>query len=252
MVICLEWGADLHMVQLMPLPLTVSCFSKIQIGFTFLVPAHLGCPGQRAVKRVCVCVCVEELRDNTSKDSKQTEMIWSPARSLPSRAAAPPSITLEMNTDYNNRHTHTQPFNGPFSGTPRMSRYHKKHSPTHTPMKKKKKDLHRQQGQQGLLDPIKPAYNQSRTDGRLKPVPLTRLWISMPAFLLTVPTDTHNSLLDFMVQGKITEADALTICLDATQSRLLVPPPPLSPNFYVECPFCCDPPNLSWLVTGTE
>jgi len=41
----------------MPLPLTVSCFSKIQIGFTFLVPAHLGSPGHRAVKRVCVCVC---------------------------------------------------------------------------------------------------------------------------------------------------------------------------------------------------
>ena len=42
----------------MPLPLTVSCFSKIQIGFTFLVPAHPGSPGQRAIKRVCVCVCV--------------------------------------------------------------------------------------------------------------------------------------------------------------------------------------------------
>ena len=40
MVICLERGADLHMAQLMPLPLTVSCFSKIQTGFTFLVPAH--------------------------------------------------------------------------------------------------------------------------------------------------------------------------------------------------------------------
>ena len=53
-VICLERCADLHMAQLMPLPLTVSCFSKIQIGFTFLVPAHLGSPGQRAVKRVCV------------------------------------------------------------------------------------------------------------------------------------------------------------------------------------------------------
>ena len=39
----------------MPLPLTISCFSKIQIGFTFLVPAHPGTPGQRAVKRVCVC-----------------------------------------------------------------------------------------------------------------------------------------------------------------------------------------------------
>ena len=57
-VISLEPGADLHMAQLMPLPLTVSCFSKIQIGFSFLVPAHLGSPGQRVVKWVCVCVCV--------------------------------------------------------------------------------------------------------------------------------------------------------------------------------------------------
>ena len=48
----------MHMTQLMPLPLTVSCFSKIQIGFTFLVPAHLGRPGKMAVKWVCVCVCV--------------------------------------------------------------------------------------------------------------------------------------------------------------------------------------------------
>ena len=54
MVIRLERGADLHVAQLMPLPLTISCFSKIQIGFAFLVPAHLGSPGQRAVKRVCV------------------------------------------------------------------------------------------------------------------------------------------------------------------------------------------------------
>ena len=54
-VVCLEKGADLHMVQLMELPLTVSCFSKIQIGFTFLVPAHPGSPGKRAVKRLCVC-----------------------------------------------------------------------------------------------------------------------------------------------------------------------------------------------------
>ena len=53
-VICLEQGADLHIAQLMPLPLTVSCFSKIQIGFTFLVPAYLRSPGKRAVKQVCV------------------------------------------------------------------------------------------------------------------------------------------------------------------------------------------------------
>ena len=54
MVICLELGADLHMAQLMPLPLTVSCFSKIQIDFTFLVQADPGSPG----KIVCMCVCV--------------------------------------------------------------------------------------------------------------------------------------------------------------------------------------------------
>ena len=58
MVICLERGADLHMAQLMPLPLTVSCFSDIQTGFTFLVPANPGSPGQRVAKRACVCVCV--------------------------------------------------------------------------------------------------------------------------------------------------------------------------------------------------
>jgi len=50
MVICLERGADLHMAQVMPLPLTVSCSSKIQIGFTFLVPTYPGCPGKEAVK----------------------------------------------------------------------------------------------------------------------------------------------------------------------------------------------------------
>ena len=54
MVICLERGADLHtdlhMAQLMPLLLTVSCSSKIQVGFTFLVPAHPGRPGKEAVK----------------------------------------------------------------------------------------------------------------------------------------------------------------------------------------------------------
>ena len=50
MVICLKRGADLHML-LMPLPVTVSCFSKIQMP-----PAHPGSPGQRAIKRACVSV----------------------------------------------------------------------------------------------------------------------------------------------------------------------------------------------------
>ena len=64
MVICLERGADLHTAQLMPLPLTVSSFSKIQIGFTFLVPAHPGSPGQR------VCVCVFQFVVNKSTTNR--------------------------------------------------------------------------------------------------------------------------------------------------------------------------------------
>jgi len=56
----------MHMTQLMPLPLTVSCFSKIQISFTFLVLAHLGSPGQRPVKRVRVCVCAHDCMLNVS------------------------------------------------------------------------------------------------------------------------------------------------------------------------------------------
>jgi len=69
-VIFLERGANLHTAQLMPLPLTVSCFSKIQIGFTFLVPAHPGSPGQRAVKRY-VCVCEVVRLDNYAR-----QVLW--------------------------------------------------------------------------------------------------------------------------------------------------------------------------------
>ena len=54
MVICLERDVGLHMAKLMPLPLTVSYFSKIQIGFTFLVPAQPGSPGKRAIKQLYV------------------------------------------------------------------------------------------------------------------------------------------------------------------------------------------------------
>jgi len=64
-VICLERYEDLHTAQLMPLPLTVSCFSKIRIRFTFLVLAHPGSPGHGAVKRVCVCV---QNRDEAVRD----------------------------------------------------------------------------------------------------------------------------------------------------------------------------------------
>jgi len=60
MVICLERGADLYTAKLIPLPLTVSCFSKNQIGFTFLVPAHPGSP-EKGPLNGCVCVCVFQI-----------------------------------------------------------------------------------------------------------------------------------------------------------------------------------------------
>ena len=59
MVICLERDADLHMAQLMPLPLTVSCLSKMQNGFTFLIPAHPGISDKGPLNGcVCVCICI--------------------------------------------------------------------------------------------------------------------------------------------------------------------------------------------------
>ena len=61
MVVCLERGADLRVAQLMPLPLTVSCFSKIQTGFTSLVPAYLGSSGKWPL-HVCGGVIVDQRR----------------------------------------------------------------------------------------------------------------------------------------------------------------------------------------------
>ena len=57
MVICLERGADLHMAQLIPLPLTVSCFCKIQTDFTFLVLAYPVVQEKGPVNG-CMYVCI--------------------------------------------------------------------------------------------------------------------------------------------------------------------------------------------------
>ena len=69
MAICLERGADLHTAQLMPLPLTVSCFSKIQIDFTFLVPAYPGSPGKGPLNGgVCVCILLVTVACSRQRD----------------------------------------------------------------------------------------------------------------------------------------------------------------------------------------
>jgi len=56
-VICLELGADLHMAQLMPLPLTVSCFSKSRLVLPFWYRLTRVVP-EKGPLNGCVCVCV--------------------------------------------------------------------------------------------------------------------------------------------------------------------------------------------------
>ena len=59
MVTCLERCVDLHMAQLMPLPLNVCCSNKIQIGFTFWYWLTWVVPDKGPLNGcVCVCVCV--------------------------------------------------------------------------------------------------------------------------------------------------------------------------------------------------
>jgi len=135
---CLEHSADLHMAQLMPLPLTVSCFRNIQIGFTFLLPAHLGSPGQRAVKRVCVCVCYLT-RSSATADRSHDVMCQSKScqlllqnNSVETTGTSSPEQREVMEWENQQQQQQQQPLNGRLSGTTRVGRYQKKHSPTHT------------------------------------------------------------------------------------------------------------------------
>ena len=65
-----------------PLPLTLSCFNKIQIGFTFPVPAHLDSPRQRAIKRLCMCVCIQDLKTSTTKNHQSANQSCHTTESL--------------------------------------------------------------------------------------------------------------------------------------------------------------------------
>ena len=94
MVICLELGEDLHMAQLMPLPLTVSCFSKIHIGFTFLVLAHPGSPGRRAIKRVYVCMYAATTTTTNTSGSSQHRLAYERSCPMLSPVSTLTEVTL--------------------------------------------------------------------------------------------------------------------------------------------------------------
>jgi len=119
--------------------------------------------------------------------------------------------------------------------------------------------------QQGLLDPVKPASNQSWSDGQLKLTAsaFNRLWISMPAVLLTVPyccAQLAASFINFLHycspssgfygagkdRGRHTDNPS-----GCHPIRTIVAPISIIPPFYAECLFCCNPPNLSWLAAAS-
>jgi len=145
MIICLGLGEDLHMSQLMPLPLTISCFSKIQIGFTFLVPAHTGSLDKGPLN-VCACVCTSWRDEKHQLCNENNEnIIPVPPAIMPTlftfRIAGADFLSGRManspeyerkNTQYDTIQQQQQPFNGRLSGTTRVGRYQKKHSPAHT------------------------------------------------------------------------------------------------------------------------
>jgi len=64
MVVCLQQGADLHMAQLTPLPLTVSCFNKIQIGLPFWYRLTWVVP-EKGQLNVCVILTMTSLHYTT-------------------------------------------------------------------------------------------------------------------------------------------------------------------------------------------
>ena len=81
----------------MPLPLTVSCFSKIQIGFTFLVPAYPGSPGKRAIKRVYACMyyiitCVDAAMNGETVVNGDEKQRLASAKEMGTR------VPVELNT----------------------------------------------------------------------------------------------------------------------------------------------------------
>jgi len=90
-VVCLERGADLHMTQRTPLPLTVSCFSKIQIGFYRAMLCIRGTSHGPVSLRLSVCPSVHlsvtsrsstktakrRITQTTPHDSPETLVFWS-------------------------------------------------------------------------------------------------------------------------------------------------------------------------------
>ena len=152
MVVCLERGADLHMAQLMPLPLTVSCSSKIQIGLIFLVPAYPVCPEKEAIKWLLLLlyntlhyiniVCHPPCFDGVLQFNNAVHKTDPPVVAFLERDAeclvgigndsAVFAGEVHSNATFHvqqastlRTHTHTHPFSGPLSGTTGVSWYQK-------------------------------------------------------------------------------------------------------------------------------
>jgi len=93
---CLGRGADLHIAQQMPLPLTVSCSSKsrlvlpflvlpfLVLPFWYLLSTHPSNPGQIPEEQWngCVCVCVISCKMDFLHSPQHAAQWWAPMTSL--------------------------------------------------------------------------------------------------------------------------------------------------------------------------
>ena len=141
-----------------------------------------------------------------------------------------------------------------------MSQYQKKHSPTHTHEEEEgfadnkvqclgTHPLHGALSQRVLLDRIKPAYNPSRPDGRLRLTATTfnRLWISSQYTSTYCYAELAASFINFLHYCSPSSGfygagkDNRGRQTDATPSRLLVRPLPSSPHFHTKCLFVPQP-----------
>ena len=136
-----------------------------------------------------------------------------------------------------------------------------------TPVRKKKEDLHRQQGPLHgsssplrcfepvrVVRPIQYAGSSSHSTYCYAELAVSsassgrnhRHYLRANYWRMSTSFTNARHLLHCMVQRTITEADAPTIHLNATRSELSVPPPPSSPIFMPNALSAAPPPVIEW------
>jgi len=153
-------------------------------------------------------------------------------------------------------HPHTQLFNGPLSKTTQVSLYQKKHSPTNTHEEEEgfTQTERSALSQQGLLDPIKPAYNQSQlaqTNSQSLKLTIDQ-YARSPGYSTYCNTSFTNFLHHCSPSSGFYGArkDNRGRCTDNPSGCHPIRTVGALPPLLRQMPVCRNPPNLSWLGTN--